>query len=44
MSYIVTADHPFYPEVHYVKNQSEAEAVKKRSLILCPRNTESTTV
>lgn len=29
MSYIVTADHPFYPEVHYVKNQFEAEAIKK---------------
>ena len=29
MSYIVTADHPFYPEVYYVKNQSEAEAIKK---------------
>lgn len=29
MSYIVTADHPFYPEVYYVKNQSDAEAIKK---------------
>ena len=29
MSYIVTADHPFYPEVHYAKNQFEAEAIKK---------------
>ena len=44
MSYIVTADHPFYPEVYYVKNQSEAEAIKKRSLILCPQNTEPMTV
>lgn len=29
MSYIVTADLRFYPEIYYAENQSEAEAIKK---------------